>query len=76
MENSTAKPHSKGFTNEAIRAIWDGFTEKDMSYEQFAQELSALSDPQKMMSDLQDIELKKARQRSHQARIDKALKGR
>lgn len=65
-----------GLTNEAIRAIYDGFTEKDMPYEEFARELTALTDPRLMMSDLQDIELQKARQRSHKARIDKALKGR
>ncbi len=63
----------KEMTLEAIRAIYDGFENKDMPFEQFACEMAGLLDPKKAMDDLADIELMKARERSGRARIDKAV---
>lgn len=60
-------------TNEAIRAIYAGFQNKDMTYENFAKELIDLFDPEKAMLDLGNMEMQKARQRSAKARIDRAV---
>lgn len=61
--------------NEAtILKIWKGFTpeQRNMPFVEFRKEMNALSDPVQMQKDLSEIQLRKARQRSNQIRIDKA----
>ena len=59
-----------------IMRIWNGWTpeQRNMSFQQFRKECKVLSDPVQMQHDLQDIELRKARQRSNQIRIDRGMK--
>ena len=59
-----------------IMRIWNGWTpeQRNMSFQRFRQECKALSDPATMQRDLQDIELRKARQRSNQIRMDRGMK--
>lgn len=63
-------------TDAEIMRVWNrwGKEDQNMPFQQFRKECKALSDPVKMQRDLQDIELRKARQRSNQIRIDRGMK--
>jgi len=67
-------PRPKIITEPAIRALYDGFEKKDMPFYQFRKELLDLLDPKKIMSDLGDIELRKARERMNKMRIERGVK--
>ena len=54
-----------------LKAIWE-HTNKDMPLQEFIRQGKDLMDPNKMVEDLGDIKLAKARQRMNKIRIDKA----
>lgn len=54
--------------------IYDSFEVKDLTWDEFRIQMLDLNDPKKMMSDLSDIELQKARERLNRMRINKAVK--
>lgn len=56
-----------------LKRIYDSFEVKDLSWDEFRNQMLALSDPKKMMGDLGDIELRKARERLNRMRIQKVL---
>lgn len=60
-------------TEAEIKAIYDSFEKKDMPFAQFRKELKDVQDPDKMASDLSDIELLRARERMNRIRINKRL---
>ena len=55
-----------------IRAIYES-TNKDMPFAKFRQEIIDVQDPNKMVKDLDDIQLQKARERMNRMRINKRL---
>ena len=57
-----------------LRVIYDSFEVKDLTWDEFRNQMLDLNDPKKMMSDLDDIELKKAREQMNRMRIEKAVK--
>ncbi len=62
-------------TDADIKAIYDG-TNKDMPFAEFRREIRDVMDPDKMVKDLEDIELCRARERINRMRIDKKLEKR
>ncbi len=62
-------------TETEIKAIYDS-TNKDMPFAKFRQELKDVMDPDKMVKDLGDIELRKARERMNRMRIDNTMEKR
>ena len=62
-------------TETEIKAIYDN-TNKDMPFAEFRQELKDVMDPNKMVKDLGDIELRKARERMNRMRIDNTMEKR
>jgi len=65
----------KQLTDEAIRAIWNSFGPEgqDMPFAEFRKQLIDLCNPKKMMDDLSDMQLRKARERLNRMRIKKVL---
>lgn len=59
----------------ALKALYDSFEVKDMSWPDFRRAMNDLIDPSKAMSTLGDVQLQRARQRSNKIRIDNALAG-
>ena len=57
-----------------LRVIYDSFEVKDLTWDEFRNQMLDLNNPKKMMSDLDDIELQKARERLNRMRINKAVK--
>ncbi len=55
-----------------LKAIWEQ-TNKDMPLHEFIRQGKDLMDPTKMVNDLSDIELQKARARMNKIRIDNSL---
>lgn len=55
-----------------LRVIYDSFKVKDLTWDEFRNQMVELHDPNKMFKDLGDIELAKARVRLNKMRIDKA----
>ena len=55
-----------------IRKVYDGFAVKNISFQEFARRIQGLSDPGRMRRDLDEIELRKARERTNRIRIDRA----
>jgi len=51
--------------------MWPNGT--DMTEQEFVKSMVDLCDPKKMMDDLGDVQLRKARQRSNKIRINKAM---
>lgn len=56
-----------------IKTLYDSFEKKDMPFAKFRQELKDVMDPNKMVRDLSDIELRKAREKLHRMKINKTL---
>ena len=70
-----AKPKNTIEYIQRLKIIYDSFEVKDLSWDAFRKQMLELSDPKKMMSDLGDMELKKARERLNRIRVDKAVAG-
>ncbi len=64
------KTHEEFIRN--LRVIYDSFEVKDLTWDEFRNQMIELHDPNKMFKDLGDIELKKARERMNKMRINKA----
>ena len=57
----------------SLKNIYDGFEVKDLTWDEFRNQMLELYDPKKMFDDLGDMELKKARERMNRIRIDNAI---
>ncbi len=68
-----SRPKGKRETIQRLKIIYDSFDQKDLSWDQFRNQMLDLLDPKKAMSDLGDIELKKARERMSKMRVDRAV---
>lgn len=73
MPRPNQRPQSKREYVQRLKAIYDSFEVKDLTWPEFRNQMLDLSDSKKMMSDLGDIQLKKARERLNKMRINKAL---
>ena len=58
-----------------IKKIWDKFDRKGCTFKEFADRINGLSDPDRMRRDLDDIELRKAREVSNRIRVNRAMNG-
>lgn len=56
-----------------LKRIYDSFEVKDLTWDEFRNQMLDLQDPKKMMDDLGDIELRKARERLNRMRVKKAM---
>lgn len=54
-----------------FKALYE-HTNKDMPLPEFIREMKGVMDPNKILNDLSDIELQKARARANKLRIDRA----
>lgn len=68
------RPKTKEEYIRNLKAIYDSFEIKDLSWDEFRNQMLDLQDPKKMMDDLGDIELIKARERLNRMRINNAMK--
>ena len=57
-----------------LKIIYDSFPVKDLTWDEFRNQMVDLYDPNKMFNDLGDIELKRAREKMNRIRINKAIK--
>ncbi len=57
-----------------LRVIYDSFDNKDLTWDEFRNQMLELFDPKKAMTDLGDIQLRKAREKMNRMRIDKGRK--
>ncbi len=57
-----------------LRRIYNNFEVKDMTFEQFCKEFTAMTDPTKIQEDLASMSLQVATRRSNKIRIDRALR--
>ena len=64
------RPKTRAEIVKNLRVIYDSFEVKDLTWDEFRNQMLNLQDPKKMMSDLGDIELQKARERMNRLRID------
>lgn len=69
-----SRPKTKEEFVKNLRAIYDSFSAKDLTWDEFRNQMLELNDPKKMMSDLDDIGLQKARERLNRMRIDKSIR--
>lgn len=58
-------------TETEIKTLYDSFEKKDMPFAKFRQELKDVMNPDKMVSDLSDMQLRKARERINRMRINR-----
>ncbi len=70
-----SRPKSKAEFVKRMRVVYDSFDEegKNLSWDEFRNQCLELMDPKKIMNDLGDLQLQRARESSHKIRIDKAL---
>ena len=66
------RPKNKAEFVRNLKRIYDSFEVKDLTWNQFRQQMLDLHDPKKMFKDLGNIELSKARERLNRIRIDNA----
>lgn len=68
------RPKTQAEMSEAdIRTLYNSFEKKDMPFAKFRQELKNVMDPNKMVKDLSDIELRKAREQMNRMKINKMV---
>lgn len=63
----------KSMTVRDIKALWDSFENKDMSFPDFLKEFRACTSPAQMQSDLASIMSQKQLGRSTRTKIDAAV---
>ena len=68
-----SRPKSKAEQIERYKSIYQGFEVKDLSQEEFVRQMLDIMDPKKVMDDLGDIQLQKARERTNRIRIDRGM---
>lgn len=68
------RPKNEAEYVERLKVIYASFETKDLILEEFIRQMLELSDPKKVMEDLGDIELRKARERLNRMRIKKVIK--
>ncbi len=68
-----SRPKSKAEQIERYKSIYQGFEVKDLSQEEFVRQMLDIMDPKKVMDDLGDIQLQRARERTNKIRIDRGL---
>ena len=71
-----SRPKTKEQFVRNLRRIYNSFEKKDLTWDEFRNQMVDLNDPNKMFDDLSDMELKKSRERLNRMRIDKAVKSR
>lgn len=60
-----------------LKRIYDSYFEvKDLTWDEFRNQMIDLHDPKKMFDDLNDMQLRKARERMNRMRVEKAVKSR
>ena len=66
---------SKEETVKNLKIIWDSFGPEgqNLTWPEFMNQMLELQDPKKMFSDLDDMQLAKARERMNRMRIEKAI---
>ncbi len=69
------RPKDKAEYIRRLRIIYDSFEIKDLTFDSFRNQMLDITDPSKIMDDLGDVQLKKARQRLNKMRIDRATGG-
>lgn len=68
-----SRPKDENEFIKRMKVIYTSFDIKDLSESEFIRQMIELMDPKKIMSDLGDIELKRAREKLNRMRIDKAI---
>lgn len=71
-----SRPKNKQEFIENLKTIYASFETKDLTQSEFIKQMLDLNDPKKIMTDLNDIQLKKAREQMNRMRIQKAVKSR
>ena len=66
----------KSMTTREIKALWDSFENKDMSFSAFLKEFRACTSPAQMQSDLVQIMSQKQLERSTRSKINALVAGR
>ncbi|GAG89525.1 unnamed protein product [marine sediment metagenome] len=61
-------------TETQIRALYDSFDKQDMPFVDFRRELKDVMNPNKMVTDLDKISLRKIRGQMNKLRIDQGVK--
>lgn len=69
-----ARPKDKQELIANLKTIYDSFSVKNLTWDEFRRQMLELYDPNKMFNDLSDIELKRAREKMNRMRINKAIK--
>ena len=67
------KPKTREEYIRNLKIIYDNFEVKDLTWDQFRNQMLDLNDPKKMFDDLGDMQLKKARERMNRIRVEKAV---
>jgi len=71
--NKKSRPKTQAEYIRNLRVIYDSFEVKDLSWDEFRNQMLELNDPKKIMDDLGDVQLKRARERMNRMRITKAM---
>lgn len=71
VSDGNGKPIRTGMQN--IRRMYDGFTNKDMSFSQFAKEMKALADPVRLRQDVDNMMIRRAIRRTAEIRAKKEI---
>lgn len=71
-----ARPKDKQEYIRNLKVIYESFEVKDLTWDEFRNQMLNLNDPKKMFDDLGDIQLKKAREQMNRMRIQGAVKSR
>ncbi len=72
MGNNRPKTQEELVRN--LKIIYDSFEVKDLTWEEFRNQMLDLHDPNKIMDDLGDIELQRAREKMNRMRVNNAIK--
>lgn len=68
-----ARPKNKQEYIKNLKTIYASFEIKDLTQGEFIRQMSDLHNPNKIVSDLGDVELKCAREKLNRMRINKAI---
>lgn len=68
------KPKTKQETIKNLKAIYQTLEKKNLPEHEFVKQMLDVMDPKKMISDLEGIELQKARERLNRLKIQNAVK--
>ena len=67
------RPETREQYIQNLKRIYNSFEVKDLTQGEFIRQMLDLNDPKKIMDDLGDMQLQKARERMSKIRINKAL---